>query len=87
ELREGGAALVDNVEAWRPRVVAVSGITAYRTAFGRTRSSLGQQDERMGDTALWVVPNPSGLNAHETIDSLADWFILVGQAAGLLPKS
>ncbi len=87
ELREGGAALVDNVEAWRPRVVAVSGITAYRTAFGQTRASLGLQNQRMGDATLWVVPNPSGLNAHETIGSLAEWFTLVGQAAGLLPES
>lgn len=83
ELREGGAALIENVDAWRPRVVAVCGITAYRTAFGRPRASLGLQDERIGDTTLWVIPNPSGLNAHETIDSLADWFRLVGRAAGL----
>jgi TDG/mug DNA glycosylase family protein len=67
-----------------PDVVAVAGVTAYRTAFGRPGATLGPQPESMGDSGVWVVPNPSGLNAHETIESLAHWYRQVGAAAGLL---
>ena len=55
----------------RPVVVAVAGVTAYRDAFGRRDAATGRQPETLGGAVLWVVPNPSGLNAHETIDSLA----------------
>ncbi|MFD6161950.1 G/U mismatch-specific DNA glycosylase [Nocardia sp. NPDC060256] len=71
ELRVGGRALVDRVEQYQPRVLAVLGIGAYRTAFGRPRITIGPQTERIGDTAVWVLPNPSGLNAHYTLDALA----------------
>ncbi|WP_460723604.1 G/U mismatch-specific DNA glycosylase [Nocardia heshunensis] len=74
ELRVGGRALVERVEQYRPRVLAVLGIGAYRTAFGRPRSTIGPQPERIGDTAIWVLPNPSGLNAHYTLDALATEF-------------
>ncbi|WP_107657292.1 G/U mismatch-specific DNA glycosylase [Nocardia suismassiliense] len=74
ELRAGGRALVDRVEQYQPRVLAVLGIGAYRTAFGRPRSTIGPQTERIGDTAVWVLPNPSGLNAHYTLDALATEF-------------
>ena len=67
-----------------PRVVAVAGITAYRTAFDGPRAVLGRQPERWGDADVWAVPNPSGLNAHETIDSLAAWYRQVAAAAGVL---
>ncbi|MXG91938.1 uracil-DNA glycosylase family protein [Nocardioides flavescens] len=85
ELREGGEALVALVERTRPRVVAVAGITAFRTAFGRRRAVLGRQDETLGGAELWVVPNPSGLNAHETVDSLATAYAAPARAAGVLP--
>ncbi|PWH05090.1 mismatch-specific DNA-glycosylase [Brachybacterium endophyticum] len=76
ELREGGRALVRSVRSLRPRTVAIAGITAYRTAFGLPKARLGRQDpadvpDWPEDVALWVVPQPSGLNAHENIDSLA----------------
>lgn len=76
ELRAGGELLIRRVEAMRPWAVAVVGITAFRTAFRRPHASLGLQgtDGIAGwppDVALWVVPQPSGLNAHETVDSLA----------------
>lgn len=48
----------------RPRVLAVVGIGAYRTAFERPRATIGLQDAKIGDTAIWVLPNPSGLNAN-----------------------
>ncbi len=83
ELRDGAAALVDRVAQWRPRVVAVAGVTAYRVAFRRPRTTLGRQDEDLAGAQLWVVPNPSGLNAHETVDSLADWYGRVADAAGI----
>jgi double-stranded uracil-DNA glycosylase len=87
ELRAGGTALVERVGAWRPAVVAVAGVTAYRVAFGRPRAQLGAQEERLAEAELWVVPNPSGLNAHETTASLAAWYRRVGEAAGILGVS
>jgi TDG/mug DNA glycosylase family protein len=66
-----------------PVVVAVAGLTAYRSAFGRPGALLGPQPESIGVSRLWVVPNPSGLNAHETIESLATWYRRAAEAAGL----
>jgi TDG/mug DNA glycosylase family protein len=83
ELRDGGEALVARVEKIRPRVVTVAGITAFRTAFGARDAVLGEQSEPMARASVWAIPNPSGLNAHETVDSLADWFKTVADAAGL----
>ena len=71
ELVEGGALLAARVARWQPRVLAVLGVTAYRAAFGRPRAALGRQPERLGGVPVWVLPNPSGLNAHYTIDTLA----------------
>ncbi len=84
ELREGGIRVERMVDRLRPAVVAFAGITAYRTAYRRPASHLGPQPEGMGGSELWVVPNPSGLNAHETIESLADWYRAVGRAAGIV---
>ena len=86
ELRSGAAVLSRKVKSWAPRVVAVVGITAYRTAFGRPRARSGLQPELLEGSELWVVPNPSGLNAHETIGTLTDWYRTVARAAGLLPE-
>ena len=85
ELRDGGSRLVARLEGWQPSVVAVAGVTAYRTAFQRPRAMLGRQDETLAGAELWVVPNPSGLNAHETVDSLAAWYTRAAAAAGLAP--
>lgn len=83
ELRAGGERLVRLVDQVVPRVVAVAGVTAYRDAFGEKRASLGRQPEDIGLAQLWVVPNPSGLNAHETTDSLATWYSTVATEAGI----
>ena len=61
---EGGRRLVRKVERYKPKVLAVLGVGAYRTAFGRAKAKVGRQDERVGDAEVWVLPNPSGLNAH-----------------------
>jgi double-stranded uracil-DNA glycosylase len=71
ELRDGAAALASLVAEHRPRVLAVLGITAWRTGFGRPKAVLGLQPERVGGAATWVVPNPSGLNAHFQVPDLA----------------
>jgi TDG/mug DNA glycosylase family protein len=93
ELVEGGHRLQELVRRERPRVVAIAGITAYRSAFGRPRSAAGPQPpddaqrEAWGDAEIWVVPNPSGLNAHETVASLAAAYAAPARAAGVLPES
>ncbi|HJQ06648.1 MAG TPA: mismatch-specific DNA-glycosylase [Nocardioides sp.] len=84
ELLLGGEALTALVAERRPRVVAVAGITAYRTAFRLPKAVMGRQPEDLAGSELWVVPNPSGLNAHETVASLAVAYAEVGRAAGLL---
>ena len=83
ELRAGGLRLESFVAEHRPAVVAIAGITAYRTAFGRPKAKLGEQPEAIGDAQLWVVPNPSGLNAHATIATLAQAYAEPARAAGL----
>jgi double-stranded uracil-DNA glycosylase len=71
ELRAGGEALAELVARFRPRVLAVLGVTAWRVAFDRPRAALGLQPETVGGAATWVVPNPSGLNAHYQLPDLA----------------
>jgi TDG/mug DNA glycosylase family protein len=74
ELRAGGEALRNNVERSAPAYLAVLGVTAYRSAFGEPRAALGPQSGRLGATTVWVLPNPSGLNAHYQLDALAELF-------------
>ena len=74
ELTEGGRALARKVKRYRPRVVAVLGIGAYRTAFERPRATMGAQPETIESARVWVLPNPSGLNANYQLPELADWF-------------
>jgi TDG/mug DNA glycosylase family protein len=64
EIRAGVPRLRNAVAEWRPPHVAVLGVTAYRVAFGRPKATVGPQEERLEGAALWVLPNPSGLNAH-----------------------
>jgi TDG/mug DNA glycosylase family protein len=85
ELREGGARLVALTEKHRPCFVAIAGVTAYRTAFGRPRAAIGRQDERLGAARLWILPNPSGLNAHWTTQALAGAFSELRAAASRAP--
>ena len=84
ELRTGGTQLISRLERWRPGVVAIAGVTAYRAAFDLPGASLGHQPRSLAGAELWVVPNPSGLNAHETIASLACWYREVALAAGVV---
>jgi TDG/mug DNA glycosylase family protein len=74
ELREGGRLLVRKVEEYRPRWLAVVGITAYRTAFTKPKARIGLQNDPIGPASVWVLPNPSGLNAHWTPVTLAEEF-------------
>ncbi len=84
ELRAGGLELRTLVRSQAPRVVAIAGITAYRSAFGRRDAVVGRQPEPFEGAVLWVVPNPSGLNAHETVGSLATAYAEPARVAGVL---
>ena len=77
ELRAGAAELERLVAEVQPRLVAVLGLTAYRTAFGRTKATMGLQQEALGGRPVWILPNPSGLNAHY---KPADFARLYGEA-------
>ena len=80
ELREGAAALERVVAELQPRLVAIVGVTAYRTAFGRRNAKLGLQHDTIGGRPVWILPNTSGLNAHHTP---ADFARLFAEAPGL----
>jgi TDG/mug DNA glycosylase family protein len=84
ELRAGRIRLEQFVRTHRPLVVAVAGVTAYRTAFSQPKAPSGEQPARLVGSRLWVVPNPSGLNAHETIASLAAAYAEPARAAGVI---
>jgi len=81
ELRDGGSALLAKAEREAPRWLAIAGVTAYRTAFGRARATVGPQELTAGRTRLWLLPNPSGLNAHWAPRSLAEEFARLREAA------
>jgi double-stranded uracil-DNA glycosylase len=83
ELAEGARALAGRVHRFGPHVVAILGVTAYRTAFGYPRAVLGRQPEDLNGAQLWVVPNPSGRNAHAPLDTLAGAYREVALAAGI----
>ncbi|SED84709.1 G/U mismatch-specific DNA glycosylase [Streptomyces sp. TLI_105] len=81
EYREGGRLLVEKVERLEPRWLAVVGVTAYRTAFGEPKATIGPQDRTIGSTRIWALPNPSGLNAHWTTATMAEEFARLREAA------
>ena len=87
ERRDGGRRLRELVADRRPVVVAVAGITAYRSAFGERKAAVGEQPGRWGASRVFVVPNPSGLNAHDTVDSLAAAYAEAARAAGVIAPS
>jgi len=74
ELRAGGLALCAKARALAPRWLAVVGVSAYRVSFDQKKAAVGPQDEAFGATRIWVLPNPSGLNAHWGADALAAEF-------------
>jgi TDG/mug DNA glycosylase family protein len=87
ELRAGGRRLEKNVERFAPAWVAVVGIGAYRTAFDRPKATFGVQPEKLGTSGLWVLPNPSGLNANHQIADLTRAFRALHLAAfNAVPK-
>jgi TDG/mug DNA glycosylase family protein len=89
ELRDGGVALARKVRRFRPEVVAFLGIGAYRVAFGRGEATIGPQPDTVGGVPAWVLPNPSGLNAHYQLEDLATEFRALRErppAAGLIPR-
>ncbi|TSE15962.1 mismatch-specific DNA-glycosylase [Arthrobacter sp. KBS0703] len=83
QLVTGAEALSERVERIAPAVVAVLGITAYRTAFARPQARTGRQPDPLGGSPVWVVPNPSGLNKHASLADLANAYREVAIAAGI----
>jgi TDG/mug DNA glycosylase family protein len=82
ELRAGGERLLTLIAGRRPGFLAVAGVTAYRIAFGHPRAAIGPQPGSLGGARLWILPNPSGLNAHWTLDAIAAEFAALRAAAG-----
>ncbi|MDQ4144666.1 MAG: G/U mismatch-specific DNA glycosylase [Actinomycetota bacterium] len=81
ELKRGAANLRRKVLRYRPRYLAVLGLTSYRIAFGKPGSGVGPQADRIGDTRVWLLPNPSGLNAHYQLPELGKLFAELRRAA------
>ncbi|MFI5662141.1 G/U mismatch-specific DNA glycosylase [Streptomyces sp. NPDC051684] len=81
EYREGGRALEEKVGELRPRWLAVVGVTAYRSAFGEPKAKIGPQERTIGGSRVWVLPNPSGLNAHWSAATMAEEYARLRTAA------
>lgn len=86
ELQAGGARLIDRLGELRPAAVAIAGITAFRAAFAQSKAQIGPQDPSLipgwpAGVHLWVVPQPSGLNAHYNVESLAEYWRKVWDAS------
>lgn len=86
EYVDGGTALRAKVERHAPAWLAVLGVTAYRAAFGDRAAQVGEQAPTWGPTRLWVLPNPSGLNAHWSAAALAAEFRRLGEVAGVVRR-
>ncbi|HQV58183.1 MAG TPA: mismatch-specific DNA-glycosylase [Ilumatobacteraceae bacterium] len=84
QLVDGAARLTSLVRRRKPRVVAILGVTAYRQAFAERSAAMGRQPADLAGAALWVLPNPSGLNAHETVATLAEAYAEPARHAGVL---
>lgn len=74
EFVAGGLLLKAKIKRFRPRALAVLGVTAYRTAFAQPKAVIGAQAEKLGGALVWVLPNPSGLNAHYRVEALAQLY-------------
>jgi TDG/mug DNA glycosylase family protein len=81
DLVAGGRKLLRKNKQYRPRIVAFLGVTAYRTAFDRPKATVGRQSEHLGESTVWVLPNPSGLNAHYQLAGLAKLYAELRRAA------
>src|SRR5438445_5979701 len=84
ELRRGARRLERKIRRYRPRIGAFVGVSAYRTAFERKQAKIGLQEEKIGQSAVWVLPNPSGLNAHYQLDELVKLFSALRHAQALI---
>lgn len=82
EYRAGRRALERKVLKYKPRWLAILGIGAYRTGFDRPKAKIGMQEETIGSTGIWVLPNPSGLNANHQLPELTEMFRELKRAAG-----
>jgi TDG/mug DNA glycosylase family protein len=80
ELRGGARRLARKIRRFRPRFIAFLGVTAYRVAFDRPRAGLGRQSETLAEVPVWVLPNPSGLNAHYRLADLTRLFAALRRA-------
>jgi TDG/mug DNA glycosylase family protein len=85
DILKGGGALKAKVRRYRPRVIAILGMGAYRQAFAQPKATIGEQAERIGDTRVWVLPNPSGLNANYQLPDLVRIFSKLRAAAEAEP--
>jgi TDG/mug DNA glycosylase family protein len=74
EYEQGGERLVEKIAVYRPQILGVVGIGAYRTAFARPKAVVGPQQETIGDTRIWLLPNPSGLNANYQLADFIELF-------------
>lgn len=82
---KGGGALSAKIKKYQPRIVAILGVGAYRQAFAKPKAQVGEQPERMHDARIWVLPNPSGLNANYQLPQLVRLFVQLRQATESLP--
>nr|WP_042196877.1 G/U mismatch-specific DNA glycosylase [Kibdelosporangium sp. MJ126-NF4]CEL22604.1 G:T/U mismatch-specific uracil/thymine DNA-glycosylase [Kibdelosporangium sp. MJ126-NF4]CTQ89746.1 G:T/U mismatch-specific uracil/thymine DNA-glycosylase [Kibdelosporangium sp. MJ126-NF4] len=82
EFVQGAEILTALTEEYAPQTVAIVGIGAYRTGFGRPQATIGPQEQRLGPSRLWVLPNPSGLNAHYQLPALAAEFGKLRESLG-----
>jgi len=80
EFEEGGRRLIKKIDTYRPRVLAVLGIGAYKAAFDKRSASIGPQNETIGETSIWLLPNPSGLNANYQLPALVELFTTLRKA-------
>jgi TDG/mug DNA glycosylase family protein len=83
----GGRILAVKVKKYQPRILAVLGVGAYRTAFANSKATIGEQRERIHAARVWVLPNPSGLNANYQLPELVRLFAELRMAAEASPKT
>lgn len=74
EFAEGGRRLIEKLQIYKPQMLAVLGMGAYRMAFNRPKAGIGLQDETLAGTRVWLLPNPSGLNANYQLEKLGELF-------------
>jgi TDG/mug DNA glycosylase family protein len=87
EMRAGAVELGERVLTWQPRWLAVLGVTAFRAGYAEPKVKIGEQALRIGETRVWVLPNPSGLNAHFPPQRLAEEFARFRQVAQVPDRS